>query len=187
LPDHDDETKRAALARLLVLADNGGFSGSALAQSGFGGTAAEAVAFWSETLDSALADRLKVMDLLRLPIRERISAGVLARLALLKPHKQAARKAAGVMALPQHLGTGAGLMWKSADVIWRAAGDSATDFNFYTKRTILSGVLSATLIAWFGDDSEDERQTAAFLAARIDNVLQYEKLKARIRTAWAAK
>ena len=61
-------------------------------------------------------------------------------------------------------------------------GDASTDFNFYSKRAILSGVLSATFARWLGDDSDDEAATKAFLAARIDNVMQFEKLKARVRS-----
>ena len=62
-----------------------------------------------------------------------------------------------------------------------AAGDVSTDFNFYTKRAILAGVYSATLMRWLTDDSEDESATGAFLAARIENVMQFEKLKGRVR------
>jgi ubiquinone biosynthesis protein COQ9 len=67
--------------------------------------------------------------------------------------------------------------------MWRAAGDTATDFNFYTKRGILAGVYSATLMRWFTDTSENEADTAAFLAARIDNVMQFEKFKAQAKEA----
>jgi ubiquinone biosynthesis protein COQ9 len=67
--------------------------------------------------------------------------------------------------------------------MWRAAGDTATDFNFYTKRGILAGVYGATLVRWFADASADETATNEFLAARIENVMQFEKFKARAKTA----
>ncbi|MBC7770526.1 MAG: COQ9 family protein, partial [Phycisphaerales bacterium] len=68
-----------------------------------------------------------------------------------------------------------------ADRIWRALGDTSTDENFYTKRTILSGVLASTYARWFSDDSPDHEATWAFLDARIENVMQFEKFKARLK------
>ena len=76
---------------------------------------------------------------------------------------------------------GAKLLYRTVDTIWRAIGDTSTDFNFYTKRAILAAVYSATLMRWFTDDSEGEAATQEFLAHRIDNVMQFEKLKADIR------
>ena len=56
------------------------------------------------------------------------------------PHKEAARRAAAMLALPMHAALGAKLMYRTVDAMWRAAGDTSTDFNFYTKRGILAGV-----------------------------------------------
>ncbi len=67
--------------------------------------------------------------------------------------------------------------------MWRAAGDTSTDFNFYTKRAILAGVYSATLMRWFTDDSEDEGATRAFLDRRIDEVMRFEKAQGRCEEA----
>ncbi|MFZ5615758.1 MAG: COQ9 family protein, partial [Pseudomonadota bacterium] len=64
---------------------------------------------------------------------------------------------------------------------WRAIGDPSTDFNFYSKRAILSGVLSSTMARWFADETEGETATKEFLRARIENVMQFEKLKAKAR------
>ena len=67
--------------------------------------------------------------------------------------------------------------------MWRAAGDTSTDFNFYTKRGILAGRLWRHLMRWFNDTSEDEAATEEFLAARIENVMQFEKFKAKAKEA----
>ncbi len=93
-------------------------------------------------------------------IRERISAAVLARLEVLAPHKEAARRAGAFLTLPPHAPLGMTLLYRTVDAMWRAAGDTSTDFNFYTKRAILAGVYSATLMRWFNDDSEDEARHA---------------------------
>lgn len=181
----DEEKKRAVLDSVLARAAEEGFSvlASLSDRDVFAGGLADLIAFWSAEIDGELERRLQTLDMAELSIRKRIRLGVLTRLDIVRPHKEAARKAA---LLPQQLGLGAELLWHSADRIWRAAGDRSTDLNFYTKRAIMAGVLSTTMIAWFGDDSEDEAPTAAFLDARIDNVLQFEKLKARFKEACAS-
>ncbi len=118
-------------------------------------------------------------------IRERIAAAVLARIGALGPHKDAARRAAAFLMLPMHAALGMTLVYRTVDAMWRAAGDTATDFNFYSKRAILAGVYSATLMRWFNDTSEDESETRAFIAARIENVMQFEKLKAQVKQRFA--
>jgi ubiquinone biosynthesis protein COQ9 len=136
---------------------------------------------YSLSVDAQMEQLLKEMDLAKMKIRERIAAAVLARLSILKPHKEAARRAAATLTLPMHAGLGAKLMYRTVDAMWRAVGDTSTDFNFYSKRGILAGVYGATLVCWFNDASQDERATQEFLAARIGNVMQFEKLKAQAK------
>mgnify|MGYP001556687293 FL=1 len=124
-------------------------------------------------------------NLAALKIRERLAAAVKARLAVLKPNKEAARRAAAALSLPMNAALGAKLMYGTVDAMWRAAGDTATDFNFYTKRGILAGVYASTAMRWFTDTSEDEKPTDDFLAARIENVMQFEKFKAKAKDALA--
>jgi len=100
---------------------------------------------------------------------------------LLKPHKEATRRAAAFLTLPPHAAMGAKLLYRTVDAIWRAIGDTSTDFNFYTKRAILAAVYSSTLMRWFTDDSDGETATQEFLDNRIENVMQFEKLKADFR------
>ena len=114
-------------------------------------------------------------------VRQRIAAAVLARLDALEPHKEAARRAAAFLMLPPNAALGMRLVYQSVDAMWRAVGDTSTDFNFYTKRAILGGVYSSTLLRWFNDSSEDEHETRAFLDARIENVMQFEKFKAQVK------
>ena len=138
---------------------------------------------YSDAVDAEMDERLKAMDLPAMKIRARITEAVKTRLAILKRHKEAARRAAAMLSLPMHATLGARLMYRSVDAMWRAAGDTATDFNFYTKRGILAGVYGATLVRWFADTSADEAATNEFLAARIENVMQFEKFKAKAREA----
>ena len=59
-------------------------------------------------------------------------------------------------------------------------------FESLEQRALLSGVYTATLLYWFGDDSEDSAATWAFLDNRIENVMSFEKAKAGLRD-FAAK
>src|SRR3546814_12431444 len=52
------------------------------------------------------------------------------------------------------------------------AGDRATDYNLYTKRALLAGGYSSTLLYWLNDRSEGFAATWAFLDRRIGEVLK---------------
>ena len=108
-------------------------------------------------------------------IRERIRALVWQRLQIMEPAREAVRTALATLAMPQNLPLGVRLSWRSADRMWRLAGDTSTDFNHYTKRITLGAVYGSTLLAWLDDRSEGQAETAAFLDRRIDNVMQFEK------------
>ncbi len=140
---------------------------------------------FSDAADLEMEQRLAGLNLPSMKIRERIAAAVKARIAALRPNKEAARRAAAFLSLPPNAPILAKLLYKTVDAMWRAAGDSSTDFNFYTKRAILAGVYSSTLLRWFSDTSEDEHDTDGFLAARIENVMQFEKIKAEVKAQLA--
>jgi len=114
-------------------------------------------------------------------IRERIRALVLFRLETIHPHREALRRALAVLAMPSNVASGARLAWRAADRIWRLAGDTATDFNHYSKRAILVGVYGSTSLVFLDDADDDLAATKAFLDRRIDEVMRFEKAKARWR------
>ncbi|MEL7219122.1 MAG: COQ9 family protein, partial [Pseudomonadota bacterium] len=93
---------------------------------------------------------------------------------------EAVRRAMAIMAMPQHAARSLQIGWRSADLMWRLAGDTATDYNHYTKRTILAGIYSATLAVFVNDDSEGKAKTYEFLDRRIDGVMKFEKVKAKL-------
>lgn len=113
-------------------------------------------------------------------VRDRIAGLVLHRFETLRPNKEALRRAVAVLAMPQNALAAGRLAWRSADRIWRIAGDTATDYNHYTKRAILIGVYGSTTLVFLDDESEDLAATRAFLDRRIHDVMRFEKTKARI-------
>ncbi len=131
--------------------------------------------------DAALARALESEELMGLRFRDRIAHAVALRLELVAGEREAVRRATALFALPNHAADGARAIWHTADVIWTALGDTSRDYNWYTKRTTLSAVLSSSLLYWLGDLSPDMQATRDFIHRRIDNVMQIEEVKARLR------
>lgn len=146
----------------------------------FGGKAMAMIAAWTRAIDAEMAAALPAERLASMPIRERIRALVGFRIAAIAGREEALRRALIVMARPGNVAGAARLGWKSADAMWRLAGDTATDYNHYTKRATLAGVYAATLAVLVDDRSEDHADTRAFLSRRIDGIMRFEKFKAQV-------
>ena len=117
----------------------------------------------------------------KMKIREKIRALVWRRLEIMAPAREAVRRGLAILAMPQNVALGLRIGWRTADHMWRLAGDTSTDFNHYTKRMTLGAVYGSTLLAWLDDQSEGWSETAAFLDRRIDDVMRFEKFKAEWR------
>jgi ubiquinone biosynthesis protein COQ9 len=136
---------------------------------------------FAERADQAMLAALDELDLPSMRYTQRVKAAVQVRLQAQAPYKEAARAMTRALARPTRAPEAARLLWRTADRIWRYLGDTSTDENFYSKRAILSGVLASTYARWFNDDSADGEATWAFLDARLANVMQFEKFKARLK------
>ena len=134
-----------------------------------------------QEVDRALEAYFTPERLAKLKIREKIRALVWRRLEIMGPAREAVRRALAILAMPQNLPLGLRISWRSADLMWRIAGDTSTDFNHYTKRMTLGAVYGSTLLVWLDDESEGWTETAAFLDRRIDDVMRFEKFKAEWR------
>ena len=130
-------------------------------------------------VDRALEIAFPPERIAAMKIRARIREMVWERLQIQAPAKEAVRRAVAILAMPQNLPQATRIGWRSADLMWRLAGDTSTDFNHYTKRLTLSAVYGSTLLAWLGDDRPGGSETAAFLDRRIDEVMQFERFKAQ--------
>ncbi len=130
---------------------------------------------FTEMADAEMKERMA--DATASRIRDRISLAVRARLEAMTPYREAARRAVAFLALPQNVPLAARLMFGTVDAMWRGAGDQSNDFNYYTKRGLLAGVYSATLLHWLSDSSEAQAQTWVFLDARIEDVMKIQKMR----------
>ena len=133
---------------------------------------------WIEGVDAAMEAHFTPQVVEKLRISQRIRAMIWFRLETTGPAREAVRSALSILAMPQNVPLALRTGWRSADLMWRLAGDTATDYNHYSKRLILSGVYTATLLAWLDDQSEGWTDTAAFLDRRLAGVGRFEKWKA---------
>jgi ubiquinone biosynthesis protein COQ9 len=145
----------------------------------FPGGAEEAADLFVAEADRRMIEELARRDLATLRIRERIATAVRVRLEQQAGHREAIRRVLALQVMPQRgFGAMRGL-YRTVDAMWRAAGDDATDFNFYTKRLLLAGVYASTVLFWLNDKSDGCEATWAFLDRRIDDVMQIQKARAR--------
>ncbi len=133
---------------------------------------------WFAHIDGVMLAAVPPERLALMKIREKITALVEARLDATSIDRESLRRALAILALPQNLAKATRLGWRTVDTIWRAAGDVATDYNYYTKRTILLGVYASTITVFLDDESEGLADTRAFLGRRINGIMQFEKAKA---------
>jgi ubiquinone biosynthesis protein COQ9 len=118
-----------------------------------------------------------------MPMRARINHVVRLRLEQAETEREAVRALMSWLALPGNQALGARCLYRTVDAMWHGVGDTSTDFNFYSKRALLAGILAATVLYWLVDDSEGREATWVFLGRRVDDVLGIEKAKARVRSA----
>lgn len=135
-------------------------------------------AFWKKQ-DAALAHEISRRGLHQGRISQRIGESLKIYLALLRPHREAVRRALALQALPMHAPGALACLYRTVDVIWRSIGDQSTDFNFYSKRAVLAVIMTSVVTHWLGDDGDDTLVMDAFIARRVENVLAFEKIKAR--------
>lgn len=146
----------------------------------FPGTARDMIAWHSKMADRRMMAALQEMDLDSMKIRDRIAAAVMTRLTQCAGDRDAIRHGMTVLSKPSNAGLAMQLLYRTVDDMWFAAGDRSTDWNFYSKRMLLGGVYSSTVLVWLNDHSEDFADTRAFLARRIENVMQVPKVKAKL-------
>ena len=187
------EEVRAALAR--GLAAQAGFDGwgrtavdaaaaaagvdPAVARLALGDDPVALIDAWFDSLDRRMVAAFPPEEVEAMRVSRRIRAFVAERLSLMAPDREGLRRALAVLARPTNLGDVARLGWRTADRMWRLAGDTATDWNHYSKRAILMGVYGSTVAVFLDDMSEGHADTLAFLDRRLGDVGKFEKLKSQ--------
>lgn len=151
----------------------------AIARLAFPGGAMDMIAGWIAAIDAQMEAYFADGRLTSMKVRDRIRTLVLFRLDAVGRHDEALRRALAIQAMPRNVSRTMKAGWHSADLMWRLAGDTAADYNHYTKRALLAGIYASTLTVFANDESEGKSQSHAFLDRRIEGVMRFEKAKAR--------
>lgn len=152
-----------------------------VARDAFAGGPADMVEHFSDWSDRRMLEALEGMDLPSMRVTERVRTAVEVRLRLAEPYREAVQRSLAFLAMPQNALLGAKLLYRTVDAIWHAAGDTATDWNFYSKRGLLAGVFSATVLYWLNDRSEGFADSLDFLDRRLRDVAGIGKAKAKFK------
>ncbi len=139
--------------------------------------AADMIEAWCDLADRRMEQEAAELDITALRISARVRAVIALRLRQNRGHKEVIRRAVAALALPGNARTAARCTARTVDAIWHAAGDRSADFSWYTKRAILTGVWSATLLFWLRDISEDDAATLAFVDRRLADVGRITRLR----------
>ncbi len=150
-------------------------------QVAFHGGVIDVIALFLNKIDTDIFNHIDADALKGMKIRERIFTILNTRLTIMTKYKSIVQKTLQFLAMPQNIVAGTKLLWAMADKAWYMAGDTAVDFNYYTKRTTLMALYSATLLYWLNDKSKKHHDTEIFLKERIDNVMQFEKFKGKVK------
>ena len=139
-----------------------------------------AIAFhkWGDDQFETAFTKKKISEL---KVREKIRKAVELRIKLASD-KEAVRRGVVLFALPIYAFEGSRLIWDTSDLIWELIGDNSEDYNWYSKRAILSGVYASTVLYWLGDNSEGSEETWHFLDRRIEDVMKFETAKVQLKT-----
>jgi ubiquinone biosynthesis protein COQ9 len=146
----------------------------------FPGGAADMVETYCDLADRRMEQEAATLGLDAMRLPDRVRALLALRLRQNRSHKEAVRRALGILALPRHAGLAARCTARTVDAVWHAAGDRSTDFSWYTKRAILASIYTATVLFWLTDQSEDDAATLAFLDRRLAGLARITRLRRRV-------
>lgn len=154
-----------------------------MADAVFPGKLTDVVSHFADWADRCMLAELEDVNIESLRVRDRIRDAVLTRLQILTPYREDVKMALSYYAIPHRAPRASKAVWRTADRIWTWAGDTATDYNRYTKRGLLSAVITSTTLAWLNDDTPDLEKTQQFLDRRIENVMQFGRLVGKVKKA----
>jgi ubiquinone biosynthesis protein COQ9 len=151
----------------------------------FPNTGHDLVTLHCQNADAEALDCLGNQDLTSMRVRERVTMAIRTRIEIVRGDREAVRQAVSMFTLPGNATLGARLLFGTVDRLWRAAGDTSTDWNYYSKRGLLAGVYGSTVLYWLQDNSEDFVDSWLFLDRRIADVMKVPKIIGSIRKVFS--
>jgi len=117
----------------------------------------------------------KKLNLIRFKVHERIRELLILRLDILSKEKKIIQKTVYHLLLPNNYKFSLINLYRTVDQIWFLAGDNSTDFNYYSKRTILATIYTRTIINFINND--DLKSTIRLLNMQLKQVAKIPKIK----------
>ena len=137
------------------------------------------IKFTLEQLNKELEEYCKKIDLRRLPGHKRIKKVLLSKIFLMNKNKLFYRNIFLNLLIPKKNCSLSSQLYNSVDQIWFIAGDSSTDFNFYTKRLILSGIYSRVILFFFNNNNQEELEN--ILDESLKRVSKIPEIKSKLK------
>lgn len=110
-------------------------------------------------------------------IVDKISYLIELKLDLYDSHRRAIPLLVQYNIAPQNLRQTQSFLWQTCDQIWFLAGDKSTDYNYYTKRTLLGYVYTSSVMYWLSDESANYAETKKFIRCKLQEVLKLGQWK----------
>ena len=129
--------------------------------------------------DERMIEELEQTDLSSMRLQDKAAIAVETRISVVSAHREAVRRSAALFALPSNGLRGTRSLWRTVDAIWNFLGDNSDDYNWYTKRTLLMGVMGSSVLFWLGEAENGER-TRGFIDRRIRDVMRIHAARSRI-------
>ena len=137
------------------------------------------IKFALEQLNNDLEVYCRQIDLIRLPIHKRIRKVLLSKISLMNKDKPFYRTIFLNLLIPKKNFSLSSQLYNSVDQLWFIAGDSSTDFNFYTKRLILSGIYSRVMLFFFNSNNQEELEN--ILDESLKRVSKIPEIKSKLK------
>ena len=137
------------------------------------------IKFALEQLNNDLEVYCRQIDLIRLPIHKRIREVLLSKISLMNKDKPFYRSIFLNLLIPKKKFSLSSQLYNSVDQLWFIAGDSSTDFNFYTKRLILSGIYSRVMLFFFNNNNQEELEN--ILDESLKRVSRIPEIKSKLK------
>ena len=145
--------------------------------------AIDMVAAFSRWADRQMLDRLEAVPAEPESLSRRIARALRVRFEVLLPWREAVRRGLSVLAMPHNAALGMRLLYETVDGTWYAAGDTSTDFSFYTKRASLAAIYGAAMLFWLDDRSPGAVETDAFVERRLADLHRLTEMRERFAAA----
>ena len=137
------------------------------------------IKFALEQLNNDLEVYCRQIDLIRLPIHKRIRKVLLSKISLMNKDKSFYRSIFLNLLIPKKNFSLSSQLYNSVDQLWFIAGDSSTDFNFYTKRLILSGIYSRVMLFFFNNNNQEGLEN--ILDESLKRVSKIPEIKSKLK------